>query len=62
MARIFAIIAVAALSACMFAVSTVSRVFSAALELVPTFATADAFRFATDHPRSIFETRRAGLA
>lgn len=62
MVRLFAIIAASALSAIMFASDLVVRAVSFALELVPSFVSSDAFRINADHPRSIFETRRAGLA
>ncbi|WP_156799839.1 hypothetical protein [Novosphingobium resinovorum] len=76
MHRIFTHIAAAALGVCALArasidfvavvASDISRVVlsavAALVDLVPAFATGDEFRFANSHPRSIFETRRAGLA
>lgn len=73
MSRIFGLICAAALSACMFAVDMSDRTVSFASDifvrsmsfargLVPNFLTAEPFRLDNSHPRSIFETRRAGLA
>lgn len=62
MARLVSFIAAAVLSACMFVVDIVARVATYAFGLAPVLVSAEPFRFANSHPRSIFETRRAGLA
>lgn len=61
MARIFTLIA-AAISACMFATDIALRVATFAARLIPDFVTAEPFNYSNGHPRSILETRRAGLA
>jgi hypothetical protein len=62
MGRIFSFIALAATAAVVFASNAIAAAISRTLDLIPTFAGADEFRFVADHPRSIFETRRAGMA
>lgn len=62
MARILCFIAAAALSACMFVVDIVARIATYAFGLAPVLVSTEPFRFAHSHPRSIFETKRAGLA
>ncbi|WP_395326929.1 hypothetical protein WBP06_09450 [Novosphingobium sp. BL-8H] len=62
MGRIFSFIALAAITAVVFASNAIAAAISRTFDLIPTFARADDFRFVSDHPRSIFETRRAGLA
>lgn len=62
MGRIFSFIALAATAAVVFASNAIAAAISRTLDLIPTFASIDEFRLSNDHPRSIFETRRVGLA
>ena len=62
MARILTLIAAAAVSACMLATNIAFRVVHLVERLMPDLVSAQPFNHCNGHPRSILETRRAGLA
>lgn len=60
--HIMTFVATAILAACTFATNIVARAATFLFERVPMPAMAEPFRLNNEHPCSIFETRRAGMA